>query len=707
MTPARSLAASVAALGFASTITVPLPALAASRTSILAHAAPAPCERAERWAAQAEAEFLRIERLDLRGGEKREHGAGVTKRDSGERPSVSAPEPAGDVLKQLDGIPSTPKPTGDSGPAKDKADTDPGSGSDSGKVADTDDSDKADQIATGTGKTSDSGKTTANSAPDSSGKGGTPESAAESKGLLGGIGHLLGGLVPAADRSGETAAGSGAATFQAAAFHSANFPGTGIRTAALRAGGDDRTELGKPGAADAEVVGGPTGDPSQVISGVGVGDARSVMIADAPVKSAAAGLVLDGRVAGAPAAEQVLQQAPPSHPKPTEQHSGARRFGPIQVGAGAMSAHARWDPAMGCAGAAGQVSDSATRLERVTLNGGLIRVPDKISSLSSTAMSGRGSGAVAIASATVTAGRIELAGGEVRIRVLRAPTLRVGMSAAKGAEVRYRPAVVEVSGKNLPRTTLNTASEQVDVTVSDAGQVTESATVPVLPSQGSPLPSIPGLPAPSDGADGGTPASPGSSAPSSPGGSGNGLPASLGGSGNGTPASPGGSGSGTSASPGGSGSGTALSLGGSGDEASVPSKGFGIGAPVAESALAGGKVIVRVSLGDVRQASKGHAVAARATAIKVSVLRPAAGSADRGKAGYEPSAVVADLGIGVLEAAAVAPEQGRHAIESGVQDGTLPLTGPRMAPVFVTGASLLVGGVCAFLLGALRRRRTH
>src|SRR5690348_11972255 len=97
MTSVRSLAAGVAALGFASTFTVSLPAQAAPLPALPAHSsasiplrgAPAPCERAERYAAQAKAEFLRVERLDLRGAVTREHGAGMVQRDSGVRPSVS------------------------------------------------------------------------------------------------------------------------------------------------------------------------------------------------------------------------------------------------------------------------------------------------------------------------------------------------------------------------------------------------------------------------------------------------------------------------------------------------------------------------------------------------------------------------------------------------------------------------------------------
>ncbi|MFI1994593.1 hypothetical protein [Actinoplanes sp. NPDC020271] len=511
MTPVRSLAAGVAALGFASTLTIALPAHAASPP----HRAPAPCERAGRYAAQSEAEFLRIERLDLRGAKKRDHGAGLTKRDGGERPPVSA----SDALQQVDGGASA---------------------------------DQADVVVGGSGPAPATGGSVAGADPEESGH------------------------VPAAHRAGDTAT---------------------------------------------------DGDDAQVISGVGVGDSRSVMIADAPVKSAAAGLLLDGRVAGAPAAEQVLQQAPPSHGTALEQHTGSKRFGPIRIGAGAMSAHAHWEPAMGCAAADGETSRSGTRVARMTLGGGLIDVPQELSAVSSTALSGHGNGALAVASSTMSAGRFTLAGGEVQVKVLRAPTLRVSMSATAGGTVRYRPAVVEISGPTISRTTLSTASDHVDITVSNLGRVAESSTVPVLPSEGSPLPSIPGLPTPSSGA------------------------------------------------------------------------------PAGESAPADDKAVVRVSLGNVRQASKRHALAARATAIKVSMVRPAADQG-RGKAGYASSTVVADLGIGVLEAAAVAPEHGKPVVESGVRNGTLPLTGPGLAPMLITGAGLLAGGVFALLLSGLRRRRT-
>jgi hypothetical protein len=568
MTPARSLAASVAALGFASAMTAPLPA----------YAAPAPCTRAGRFAAQAEAEAFRIERLDLQGATKRAHGEGVARRDSGERPSVEASESAGEVLEQLDQVePDPARSDGEDESGKDESGED-----ESGQDADGVAVDESDESA-------------------------SPEPTADE------------GFTPAAFRAPSTTSGGRDAEPASSAGSDAKAAGGGGDAKPAGGGGD---------------VG--SGGSKTVVSGVGIGDSRSVMIADAPVKSAAAGLVLNGRVAGAPAAEQVLQQAPPSHAKAAEQRTGLKKFGPIQVGAGEMSAHARWDTAMGCGAAAGEISRSATRLDRVAVGGELIRVPDMISSLSSTALSRTGGSARSVASVSVSAGRIELAGGDVKIRVLRAPTLRVSMSATEGGEVRYQPAVVEVSGPGLSRTRLDTSSDRIDVTVSDVGPLTESVPAPVLPSHGSPLPSIPGLPVPS-----------------------------------GSP-----------------------STGGAGG-----------GAPLLENATAG-KAVVRVSLGDVRQASKGNALAARATAIKVAVLRVS--RANRGRSGYGSSAVVADLGVGVLEAAAVAPEPGRRSVEAGspAAAGSLPVTGPRVAPMVITGVGLLAGGVCAFLMGARRRRHS-
>ncbi|MEV6492083.1 hypothetical protein AB0M20_26210, partial [Actinoplanes sp. NPDC051633] len=132
------------------------------------------------------------------------------------------------------------------------------------------------------------------------------------------------------------------------------------------------------------------------------------------------------------------------------------------------------------------------------------------------------------------------------------------------------------------------------------------------------------------------------------------------------------------------------SLGGDGEPESTPAPGSGTS--------------VKISLGDVRQATKDHAVAAKATAIKVSIAQR---GADRG---YGKGAdLTLALGIGVLESAAVAPETDT-AGAAGVSDasagqgGSLPITGPRVDMMLIAGGALLVGGAGALTFG-LRRRR--
>jgi hypothetical protein len=110
---------------------------------------------------------------------------------------------------------------------------------------------------------------------------------------------------------------------------------------------------------------------------------------------------------------------------------------------------------------------------------------------------------------------------------------------------------------------------------------------------------------------------------------------------------------------------------------------------------------VKISLGDVRQATVDHAVAAKATAIKVGISQR---GADHGYG--KDSDVTLDLGIGVLESAAVSPE----AAGAGVSDaaagtgGSLPITGPRVDMMLMAGGALLVCGAGALAFG-LRRRR--
>lgn len=549
MAPARSVAASVVALGFAGTLTVPLPALAAPG-----------CARPERYAAQSGAELLRIDRLDL--------------------------EPGGRIA---DSRTKTSSGTGDDGTDLD---------------ADQnlrDDSDAADLEFPAT----DQERTSS--------------------------GRTVGG-------------GSGRVTDDSPGATTGDVPGRGT-------GGQ----------------GGGMAAPD--VGNVGLGHTRSVLIAGAPVSSAGAARILNGKVAGSTTRnELVVQQAPPVQPKGAEQRTAAKRYGPVDVGSGALNARAVWAPAMGCGAADREVSMASTELSRVTVtgagNGALIRVPEKITSRSSTALRRKGATAQTVATATVTAGRMSLVDNEVRIRMLRAPQLTVSVPAGGKGRVDYRPAIVEVTTKGGKTARLDTGGEYVDITLSNNLRPVESARSRLLPTGDLPLPKVPGLPTLTEIEN--TP-----------------LPA-------------------------------------------------GADGP-----------LMRISLGAVRQATDGEAIAAAATALRITVIRKDSNPDS------QPSGVVADLGIGMLQAAAVAPGANRgkagagagtrsgagsgsgsntgngignnpgngvgdgsgsgpgneFASSPGSGDSGLPITGPRAASFGIAGAALLLGGISAVLMTARRRRR--
>jgi hypothetical protein len=125
--------------------------------------------------------------------------------------------------------------------------------------------------------------------------------------------------------------------------------------------------------------------------------------------------------------------------------------------------------------------------------------------------------------------------------------------------------------------------------------------------------------------------------------------------------------------------------------------------------VAGPGTRLRISLGDVRQAMSGHAVAARATTIKIALTQGP--PSDQTKNGYGHSApnrsgVVMDLDVGVLEAAAVAPEPLRGAVQDAMSGdgGGLPITGPRVDYLAIAGVALLVLGAAATVFGMRRGR---
>ncbi|MEU4155653.1 hypothetical protein [Actinoplanes sp. NPDC026670] len=304
-----------------------------------------------------------------------------------------------------------------------------------------------------------------------------------------------------------------------------------------------------------------------------------MVIADGPVNSAGAARTLNGKVTGSKERGDIaIQKAPPVNPKADTRRTGSKKFGPMQVGAGSLSARAVWAHGMACGKAVGDTSSASAGISRVTIAGGgsasLVRIPEKITSRSGTALRLRGGVQQSVGSATITAGRISLADNEVRLRLLRAPELRVSMTATGQSRVEYQPPVVEVTGKDGKKTRLSTAGDHIEITLSDDTRTLESLPTRLDPIGDPPLPKVSGLPA-------------------------------LGRTET-TPTPDGKSGS-----------------------------------------------TLRITLGDVRQASKNNAVAARVTAIRVTLTR----NVDRGPGPVAagPSSVVADLGFGSLSAAAVAP----------------------------------------------------
>ncbi|GLY05887.1 hypothetical protein [Actinoplanes sp. NBRC 101535] len=563
MTPARSVAASLVALGFASTLTPPLPAAAA----------PLPCGRALHYAAQSGAEVLRINKLDA---------GRATASPAGTRASPG-PEESGEILKD-------PKTDSSYEPPMTLV---PSEGPD---VLSDDGAERPDPVAESAG-------------PDDS-------------------------VEPSAGRSNPSPEAGGPAD---------------------RSPSDKRSPAGERTPADKRTPAGGSAGSAEPLGDIGLGDVRSVMIADNPVASAGAARVLNGKADGRSAnGETVTQQAPPSHRKATERRTGERRFGPLRAGAGTIGAHARWRDGLACGTSTGEVSSAQAALSRVTLAGGgsasLVRAPEKLAAISGTALRASGGDLSSEATATVTGGRITLVDGAVRLRLLKPPVLRVTMSTTAGARVAYQPATLEVTTREGRPARLTTAGDHADVPLSnDLSPLTESA-------------------APSGGEGEVSPAAP--------------LPVP-----------------------------TLESLPRLAGPESTPNR----SSTPDGSGVEG--TVLRIALGDVRQATKGKAAAAKATAIHLSVARGTGQS----------STVVADLGLGVLEAAAVAPETnaapgltGAPATgsdagsDAGSGSGTgtgapaagLPVTGPGTAPLFLTGAGLIVGGVVALLAGT-RRRRTE
>jgi LPXTG-motif cell wall-anchored protein len=383
------------------------------------------------------------------------------------------------------------------------------------------------------------------------------------------------------------------------------------------------------------------GEDGSTWTDVGLGEARTALVTQARTNAAAVARILDGQTAGKAAlTEPLTQLAPPGNEKATRRSTPSGRIGPMEVGAGEADAHARWDSDADCAGAPGEAARSGASLTGIDVLGGLVRVPDRISSVSTTALDRRGDETRTVASATVTAGMIELADGHVRIRVVRPATLVTSMSMSSGGEVRYRPATIEISGSGIRTQRLNTVGDHVEISLA-MRQAAESSTVGdfdslIGPARPMPLPAIPGLPQ--------------------------------------------------------------------------------VGSPDPESTPAAGPgTKLSISLGEVRQAAKGHARAARATAIKVAVTQgeapsglPADGRTRPGYAGKQP-AVALTMGFGLLETAAMAPEPTDDPAALpvvGATGGGLPVTGSQAGLLALGGVGLLLTGGAAMVFGK-RRRHTR
>jgi hypothetical protein len=216
--------------------------------------------------------------------------------------------------------------------------------------------------------------------------------------------------------------------------------------------------------------------------------------------------------------------------------------------------------------------------------------------------------------------------------MLRAPVLTASMATGSGGEIRYRPAMIEVSGPGIKTKRLATVGDTVEVSLGDESQAAESMSLGALsavdavrPGSPLPMPTVPGLPS--------------------------------------------------------------------------------LGTPETESApAAGAGTEVRISLGDVRQATKGKAIAAMATAIEIAITQ-GAGTDRQSQQGYGGKAragVVAEVGFGLLEAAAVAPESTPRSIAGA--SGGLPITGPQVGLLAAGGLGLLIAGGVAVFLGIRRRR---
>jgi hypothetical protein len=445
-------------------------------------------------------------------------------------------------------------------------------------------------------------------------------------------------------------------------------------------------------------------------SDVGVAEAKSALVAGATINAAAVTRLLDAD-GERRLSKPVIQQAPPTRAKAAIQKFPEGTAGPIALGRGTLTSRAKWDPRMACGAASGDV----TRAEATVAGGGigaLVRVPAKARSLSTTALE---PGARTVAFAGLTLGSLDLLDGAVRVKIVRQPQLTAQMSTKDGGKISYAPPVLQVSGDDIETRRLDTAGDVVELALSDGDGDEAEAEGTDRKADAAPddsrraAESNAASKTGSDAATGSKPSGVAAASKSRPGAAGNasdhlgaappppqprvepaarnagaldgllsGLPklgALTGGSPLPLPTAPG-----------------LPQVGGSTESAPVTGPG----------------TRMRISLGDLRQAKSGRAIAAKATAIKIAITEaPTDGQDGYGGSAPDRSRAVLDLDVGLLEAAAVAPEPtgGVHgAIATNGGGGGLPITGPGASPIAVGGLTLLLAGVAALTVGRRRHR---
>ncbi len=458
MTPARPLAASVAALGIAGLFGVPEPATAA----------PAPCDGAERYAAVSGAELFRLNKLFLTPA-------------SDVRPTV------GGGGEQPGGRPATQGSDRSGGPSDAGGDSaaDGGSGTTPGGAEDRSSPARDDGRAGGNDPASSNGPAGSNGSTDRNGLAGGNDSA---------------GRRASAERAGVAARSAGDDRPGARKVPSGDDSKIPTGTATQPGAAGDEAQPGATKSADAAS---PTaGQPAaSTVGDVRVGEAKSALVAEAAPNSAAVARMVNGT--GTPGLhEPLLQQAPPTNPEPTRRETPAARTGPLLLEAGTLSSHAQWRPGMACGATDGKVTRAAATLRAAQVMGAgddvLVGVPERVESVSTTALKRNGDGARTVAAATMAVQRFELLNGAVRVKVIRPAALETRMSTRDGGAVRYVPAALEVSGDGIEAATLDTAGDTVEFTVGTRDRSRKESGVPIIGSPGTAppltLPSIPGLP---------------------------------------------------------------------------------------------------------------------------------------------------------------------------------------------------------------------